>query len=72
MAQQVKDQCWLCEDASLIPGLAQWVKDQVLPQAAVQVTHATQIWCCHGCGLGGNCSSNLTPGRELPFATSVV
>ena len=32
MAQWVKAQCCLCEDAGLIPGLAQWVKDMVLPQ----------------------------------------
>ena len=28
----------LSEDAGLIPGLALWVKDQVLPQAAAQIT----------------------------------
>ena len=35
MAQRVKDQHSLCEDASSIPGLVQWVKDLVLPQAEV-------------------------------------
>ena len=32
MAQQVKN---LCEDMGSILGLAEWVKDLVLPQAAV-------------------------------------
>ena len=35
VAQRAKDLKCLCEDADLIPGLAQWVKDPALPQAAV-------------------------------------
>ena len=34
MAQQIKN-ATQCEDAGLIPGLIQWVKDLVLPQAVV-------------------------------------
>ena len=33
VAQQVKDQHSLYEDAGSISGLAQWIKDLVLPQA---------------------------------------
>ena len=39
-------QC-LCGDLGSIPGLLQWVKDLVLPQADV-----TWIGCCHGFGTG--------------------
>ena len=33
-----------------MPGLAQLVKDLVLPQAAAWVTGVARIWC--GCGAG--------------------
>ena len=35
VAQQVKNPANIYEDVCLIPGLAQWVKDMVLPQAEV-------------------------------------
>ena len=40
----------LCEDVGSIPGLAQWVKDLSLSQAARKVTDAAWIQCCCGCG----------------------
>ena len=43
VVQRVRDLTWC-----LIPGLAQWVKDLALPQAA----NVAQIWCCCGCGIG--------------------
>ena len=33
VAQQDKNWTSLCEDEGLLPGLAQWVKDVLLPQA---------------------------------------
>ena len=35
VAQLVKDSTCLCEDAGLIAGLADWVKNSAYPQAAV-------------------------------------
>ena len=36
----------------MIPGLAHWVKDPALLQAATQVTGAACIWHYCGCGIG--------------------
>jgi len=44
-----------------IPGLAQGVKDPVLPQATVYFADAAWIQCCYGCGVDRSCSSILTP-----------
>ena len=49
------------EDADSILGVAQWLKDLVLPQAVAQVADAAQIWCCRGRGLGLCCSSDSAP-----------
>ena len=45
VAQWVKNPTSIQEDVGLIPGLVQWVKDMVLPQAAAQIWH----YC--GCGI---------------------
>ena len=49
----------------MIPGLAQWVKDLALPQAAAQVTDSVWIHCL-AYGVASSCSSDSTSG---PYAT---
>ena len=68
MAQQVKDLIFFCEDAGLLPGLVQWVKDLGLLQAVAEVEDVARIRCCCGC----SCSSNFTLDWELPYATGAA
>ena len=60
---RLRTQHSICEDAGLIPGLAQRVKDLALLQAAVLVADVVHIQCCCGCGcdIGLSCSSDKIP-----------
>ena len=46
-----------------------WAKDLALLQAEVYIEDVAQIQCCFGCGVGHNCSSDLTLAQKLPCAT---
>ena len=50
--QWVKNPTSIPKDAGSIPGLVQWVKDLLLPQAVVLFTDVARICHCCGCGVG--------------------
>ena len=71
MARQAKypNPTSICEDASLIPGLHQWVKDPALLQAASKT--ADPVWLWLWCRLAA--AALIWPlARELPYATGVA
>ena len=62
VAQQVKNQCCLCEGVGEILGFVQSVKDPALPQAVEEVSDVALIWCCRDRGVALGRSSDSTPG----------
>ena len=49
------------EAAGSIPGLAQWVKELVLPLAVVRVADVARILRCCGSGIGRRLQLQLDP-----------
>ena len=68
VAQRVKNPTSIHEDVGWICGLAQWIKDPVLPWAVLYVTDVA--WLLSYCA--SSCSSNLIPILELPYAADVA
>ena len=70
VAQKVKNTTQCPQDVGSILGLAQWVKDLALLQAAVQITDAAWIWCLWHRPTAAVLIQSLA--QELPYASGVA
>ena len=64
MARGLRTQLSNHEYVGSVPGLTQWVKNLVLPQAAAEISDAAQIPSCYGCGGGQQLQFQFNPSLE--------